>query len=174
MVLKLIEPGAAYCVTDAQVRQWVPPRPADRAPAPRVRSLGVLEQLAEDGRIRKVQLEAGREIRLYWARWTMAFNAAVARYGATTVGAGGVPDPLTASALAARYKVWAGAAEARRVRGDLTALQLVLDLCLRDWTPWEMRQVYRVSDTRALRIVREELLTYGRLAGWRVDDREAA
>lgn len=194
MALKLLVAGRTvevaqaepFCMSDMQARMWGEEGAAQRARTNRgggqaqpqrvrVFKLGALERLAEDGRIRKVQLDAGREIRAYWRLWTTALFARVADYGAAAVAAGGAgADAPSVRALVGRYRVWASAAEASRVRGELTPLQLVLDLCLRDWSPWEMRREYRIGDTRALRVCQESLLDYGRLAGWQDIEREAA
>jgi hypothetical protein len=186
MALKLlIEPGQGYHVTDAQARRWVEDRSErqrqavrDGQPvakvAPRLRELPALEDLANGQRIRKVQLDAGREIRTYWRLWTTAFSAAIANYDGERRQGGPGPDPVSVRGLVDRYRGWAASAEAGKVKGDLTALTLVLDLCVRDWAPWQMRCEYRISDTRALRICQDSLLEYGRLAGWRIDEREAA
>ncbi len=192
MALRLMVEGQAvevsqaepYCMSDMQARMWGEEGAAQRArtnrgggEAQRVRvfKLGALERLAEDGRLRKVQVDAGREIRAYWRLWTTALFARVADYGAAAVAAGGAgADAPSVRSLVGRYRAWASEAEATRVRGELSSLQLVLDLCLRDWSPWEMRREYRIGDARALRVCQESLLHYGRLAGWQDIEREAA
>lgn len=184
MVLKLIiEPGQGYHVTDGQAGRWaeaareagrVPRLAAEEARAVAWRKLGALECLAEDGRIHRCQLDAGREVRTYWRWWTTRFSAAIARYDGERVGGSLGPDPASVKNLVDRYRAWAASAEARKVKGDLSALQLVLDLCVDDWTPWRMRREYRIGDARALDIVRTSLLDYARMAGWQDVPREAA
>lgn len=185
MTLKLtIEPGQGYHVTDAQARRWSAERSerqrqAVRDGQPVARAVlrlrrPALEELADLQRIRKVQLDAGREIRTYWRLWTTAFSAAIANYDGERRQGGPGPDPVSVRGLVDRYRGWAATAEARKVKGDLTALTLVMDLCVRDLAPWQMRCEYRMSDTRALRICQDSLLEYARLAGWRIDEREAA
>lgn len=156
---RTIVPGAVYVSPEG-------PEPPPAPRPPRVQALTVLDALYDDGRIRKVQYEAGLEIRGYWMRWTMSHLPKATRFDAVRVDGGSAPEPLAATPMARRYLAWRVEAEARKVKGDLTALQLVLDLCASDWSPWRLREVYRISDTRALRIVQEELLRYAILAGW--------
>lgn len=161
----------AYVMSDAQVSAMMAEAPRQRArPAspPRVQAVRTLEALHDDGRIRKIQLDAGLEIRRYWDAWCVSHLPRVSNLTGVARAGMQTPDPPALRNLAARYKAWAAQAEARIVRGEqLTALQIVCDLCLRDWSPWQLRREYRISDVRALRIVQEELLRYAEIAGWR-------
>jgi hypothetical protein len=170
MTIKLVIEGPQpYCMTDGEVARVMArsPRPAPSPVPQRVSSLGVLERLAQQGSLRKVQVEAGLEVRAYWHMWTRAFSAGICRYGELPRGDDGVVEAPSVRSLVARYRLWATAAEAQRVKGELTALQLVCDLCVADRPPLWMRREYRMSDVRALRVVRESLLDYARLNGWR-------
>lgn len=140
----------------------------------RIPRLRALEQMAEDGRIRKIQLQAGLEVRAYWHVWCTAHLPRVANIDGVVVSGGRMPDSPSALALSRRRQAWSARAMVQRVKGDLSVLQLVEDLCVRDWTPTEMRREYRISNARALRVIQVSLLEYGHLAGWKEIEREAA
>jgi hypothetical protein len=170
-----IEQGVAYCTRERDAAPFRPASVAELHPgkAPRVAQLCALEALADRGSIRAEQLRAGREIRDYWRVWTCAFSARISGYGAARFGEQAEVIPPSLRSLVGRYRAWAQAAEADRVRGDLTALQLVLDLCVDGRAMWWMRRAYRISDVRALRVCQVALHDYARRAGW-LDERNAA
>lgn len=179
---RVVVQAEAFCMTDGDAARWGAEGAALRDQRntgegvrrplrqPRLR---VLERLAEEGRLRRIQLDAGLEVRAYWHGWLRAHGPTVSRLSDVPKGGEGA-DPPWLRNLGARFKAWAASASARRVRGDLTAQQLVEDLCIRDWSPFELRREYRISNARALRVVQESLLDYARLAGWREETREAA
>jgi hypothetical protein len=164
-----VVPGASYCTRD---RDAAPFRPASDV-LRRVPSQRTLERLADDQVIRPAQLRAGIEIRGYWRVWLSAFSVRISSYGAQRFGEQPLIVPPSLRSLVARYRDWAGAAEARVVRGEATALALTLDLCLDDVAPRELRERYRVDGRRALNVVQESLHDYARRAGW-LTEREAA
>lgn len=180
MPIKLIIEGPApYCtpqgMADAMAEQGRKVRelrnPHGQAQVVRVRQLGVVERLAEDGRLRKEQVQAALEVRAYWHRWTKGLFATGSTYTEKLDKGGGGFDPVTPAMQ--RYRAWAEWAEARKVKGELSMLTMVLDLVVDDRAPRTMRQAYKMSDRDVLRRVQEGLRHYAVLAGW-VEDREAA
>ena len=176
-----IESGVSYCTRERDAAPFRPAAVAELHPGrpARVAQLCALEALADRGSIRAVQLRAGREVRDYWRVWTLGFSAAISSYGAQRFGDQNMPIPPTLRSLVGRYRDWAAAADAAKVKGGakgergLTVLHLVLDLCVDGLSPWAMRQRYKISDVRALRAVQGGLHDYARRAGW-LTDREAA
>jgi hypothetical protein len=165
--------AAAWGEQGRALREQRNPHGAPLAPQ-RVRPLGQVEALAEAGKLRREQVQAGLDIRAYWQHWTASFFASVADHRREVVapGAGGA-DPISAIVRANRYRPWAEAAEAQRVRGELTVLQVTLDLVVRDWSPTRLGAEYRLRKAAALYVVQQALLDYARRAGW-VKAREAA
>ena len=179
---KVVVQGEAFCTTSNEAERWGSEGAALRDQRntgegvrrplrqPRLR---VLERLAEEGKLRRIQLDAGLEVRGYWHGWLRAHGPTVSRFSDVPRG-GEAGDPPWLRNLGARFRAWAASAGERRVRGDLSAQQIVEDLCIRDWSPFELRREYRISNRLALRVVQESLLDYARLAGWRETEREAA
>jgi hypothetical protein len=172
---RVVVQAEAFHVTDAQAAAWgqqgieardrLNPHGVEVRRPLRQPRLRVLERLLDEGRLRQVQVDAGLEIRAYWHGWLRAHGPTVSRFSDVPLG-GSAADPPWLRNLGARFKVWAASASARKVRGDLSAQQIVEDLCIRDWSPTELRREYRISNARALRVVQESLLDYARLAGW--------
>lgn len=182
--LLTLEGPQPYVTSPAQAARWGEEgrgqrdarrqvRGVEQEAARRVRSLGEVERLAEDGRLRKEQVQAALDIRAYWAHWRTCCHARVSDHLREVVGQATGGDPVSAIVRANRYRPWAEAEEAVRVRGEVTRLQMVLDLVERDWSPWRLRCEYRMRATEALASVQISLLDYARRAGW-VQDRDAA
>ncbi|NKC33488.1 hypothetical protein [Falsiroseomonas selenitidurans] len=172
----VIQAGGAYVTPDAVAAQAMC-RAIDagaRPRAPEKRSLGhVIHDLHEAGRLRDEQLRAAEDIEAYAAGWVLPLGAGRLHDRVDGGGGAAAMEPPSVRLRAVRYRSWAGWAEAQPVRGDLRLLQVTLDVCLRGWTPWHLRQVYRISDVRALRLIQASLLEYAVRAGW-VDAARAA
>ncbi|MBU8543984.1 MULTISPECIES: hypothetical protein [Roseomonadaceae] len=141
----------------------------------RVRHAHIIDELAEDGRLRAHQVAAARDIEAYVAGWIVPIGRSSGGMAERVDGGGaaGGGEPASVRLRAARYRAWAEWAEGQRVKPELSLLTITLKLCVDGWTPRAIRREYGMDDGRALRLIQEGLLHYADLAGW-VEDREAA
>jgi hypothetical protein len=177
----VVQPGVAFTMSDAAaararaegMAKRLALNPHGQAAPARVRQASVVEQLAEQGRLRAAQVAAAREIEGYWHWWTGALFAGTACYGERLAKGESAGVPASVRVRASRYRDWAGWAEREVVKGELNVLALTLDMVVDGRAPWALRERYRMGVERVVRVVQISLLHYATLAGW-VEERNAA
>jgi hypothetical protein len=181
MTIRLIRQGEAFVCTEGLAQMWgeqgreerLRRNPHGQPLRPRVRRLSVLEQLGEDGRLRKVQVDAGKEINRYWHLWTGALFSRTTGEG-SGFGTGVVDTPALRN-LVGRYRAWAEPESAHRLRGEVTALDVVLAVAVDDLAIKALRRRFCTRQETVLGWLRDSLHLYGTLAGWRdIEARDAA
>lgn len=172
---RVIEPGAAYCMTDAEAARALASKRVVRSAevVAYVPTRNVVAGYLADGVLRPEQVRAAEEIAAHWHAVTRALHARCGLYAERMPkSVGDLVHPGDA-ARAARYRVWAEWAGTQAVSVSATLVDVTLDVAV-DGLSWHgIRAKRRIGDVRAKRLVQASLWHYARAAGW-IEQRDRA